>query len=84
MRPALGIGGLAECVSLLVPFAYRRVGSSILASLSEAGGNDLQKVASKPLPARLQLSASRHMKRAYRTPYCTGCANALLVGSARK
>jgi hypothetical protein len=24
------------------------------------------------------------MKRAYGTPYCTDCANALLVGSARK
>ncbi len=54
MRPALGIGGLGECVSLLVPFAYRRLGSSILASLSEAGGNELRKVASKHLPlARL-------------------------------
>src|SRR6267143_6213835 len=33
--------------------SYQRVGPSILASLSEAGGNDLQKVTSKPLSPSL-------------------------------
>jgi hypothetical protein len=36
MRPPLGIGGLGRRVSLPVSFSHRRVGSSILASLSEA------------------------------------------------
>jgi hypothetical protein len=35
MRPPLGIGGLGRRVSLPVSFSHRRVGSSILASLSE-------------------------------------------------
>jgi len=65
MRPPLGIGGLGECVSLSVSFSHRRVGSSILASLSEAGGNELRKVASKPLPPRSPLSSTRHVKRTH-------------------
>jgi hypothetical protein len=79
----LGTGSPGRRVPL-ASFSHQRVGSSILASLSEAGGNDLQKVASKPLPPRLQLSAGRHMKRAYGTHYCTGCANVLSVASACK
>jgi hypothetical protein len=37
----LGIGSPGRRVSMPVSFSHRRVGSSILASLSEAGGNDL-------------------------------------------
>jgi len=44
---------------LLASFSHQRVGSSILASLSEAGRNDLQKVTSKPLPSRLSLCTVR-------------------------
>ena len=65
MRPPLGIGGLGECVSLSVSFSHRRVGSSILASLSEAGGNEFRKVASKPLPPRSPLFSTRHVKRTH-------------------
>jgi hypothetical protein len=60
---------------LLASFSHQRVGSSILASLSEAGGNDLQKVTSKPLPPRLSLFTSRHVERAHALPYCTAYAN---------
>jgi len=63
VRPPLGIGGLLECVSLSVSFSHRRVGSSILASLSEAGGNESKKVPSKPLPPRSTLFPTRHVKR---------------------
>ena len=47
-------------------FSHRGVGSSILASLSEAGGNDSQKPASKPLPPRLPFFTSRQSKRTHR------------------
>jgi len=69
---------------LLASFSHQRVGSSILASLSEAGGNDLQKVTSKPLPPRLSLSASRHLKRAYVVPLCTARANAAIPIAVHK
>jgi hypothetical protein len=65
MGPPLGIGGPGECVSLSVSFSHRRVGSSILASLSEAGGNESRKVTSKPLPPRSPLSTTRHVKRTH-------------------
>ena len=65
MRPPLGIGGLEECVSLSVPFSHRLVGSSILASLSEAGGNELRKVVSEPLPPRAPLSSTHQVKRTH-------------------
>ena len=52
MGPLLGIRGPERCVSFPVSFSHRSVGSSILASLSEAGGNDPRKSASKPLPPR--------------------------------
>ena len=58
-------GGLGECVSLSVSFSHQRAGSSILASLSEAGGNELRKVASKHLPPRSPLFATRHVKRTH-------------------
>jgi hypothetical protein len=70
----LGIGSPGRRVSMPVSFSHRRVGSSILASLSEAGGNDLQKVTSKPLPPRSPLLTSRQLKRAHVTCYCTGRA----------
>ena len=41
------------------PFFDRGVGSSILASLSEAGGNDQHSSLSKPLPPRSQTCVSR-------------------------
>ena len=40
-------------------FFHRGVGSSILASLSEAGGNDLHQPANKPLPPRSPNSVDR-------------------------
>jgi hypothetical protein len=63
--PRLGSGAPEGAFQLLASFSHQRVGSSILASLSEAGGNDLQKVTSKPLPPRLPLFTSRHLKRAH-------------------
>src|SRR5580704_3570322 len=66
MRPPLGIGGPERRVSLPVSFSHRRVGSSILASLSEAGGNELLTVASKPLPPRFVTPEQLiHSKRAH-------------------
>src|SRR5258708_1859053 len=55
-----------------VSFSHRRVGSSILASLSEAGGNDLQKVTNEPLPPHSPLSAFRQLKRAHSTSNARG------------
>src|SRR5579859_63819 len=52
MGPPLGIGSPERRVSFPASFSHRSVGSSILASLSEAGGNDPRKSASKPLPPR--------------------------------
>src|ERR1700688_3959421 len=43
-------------------FFDRGVGSSILASLSEAGGNDQHSSLSKPLPPRSQTCESRFLK----------------------
>jgi hypothetical protein len=80
----LGTGSPGRRVPLLASFSHQRVGSSILASLSEAGGNDLQKVTSKPLPPRLSLSTSRHLKRAYEVPLCTERANAGFLLAAHK
>ena len=65
MGPQLGIWGPEGRVSLSVSFSHRRVGSSILASLSEAGGNELRKVVSKPLPPRSPLFSTRHVKRTH-------------------
>src|SRR5882724_1634133 len=66
--PRLGTESPGRRVPLLASFSHQRVGSSILASLSEAGGNDLQKVTSKPLPPRLSLFTSRHVERAHACP----------------
>src|SRR5437899_4876127 len=52
----------------------RRVGSSILASLSEAGGDALLRLASKPLPPRSPSSAKRHLE----------CTRALLLQITRQ
>ena len=46
----LGPGTPRRRVPLSVSFSHRRVGSSILASLSGAGGNDLQKMGASPFP----------------------------------
>ena len=56
---------------LLVSFSHQRVGSSILASLSEAGGNEPWNATSKPLPPHSPLSSIRHRKRANGSGYCT-------------
>src|ERR1700736_762562 len=62
----LGPGAPERRVSLPVSFSHRRVGSSILASLSEAGGNELLTVASKPLPPRFVTPEQLiHSKRAH-------------------
>src|SRR6266403_2000135 len=70
----LGPGAPRRRVPLSVSFSHRRVGSSSLASLSEAGGNDLQKMASKPLPPHSPPFTSRHVKRAYPRRYCNRSA----------
>jgi hypothetical protein len=54
MGPPLGTGSPEGAFQMPMSFSHRRVGSSILASLSEAGGNDPQESASKPLPPHLQ------------------------------
>jgi hypothetical protein len=59
-----------------VSFSHQRVGSSILASLSEAGGNSRLKTTSKPLPPRLPLFTNCHLKRAYAGDLCTASAKA--------
>ena len=69
MGPPLGIGGPEECVPLPVSFSHRRVGSSILASLSEAGGNESRRVTSKPLPPRSSPLSIRHVERTHAAPY---------------
>jgi hypothetical protein len=56
MGPPLGIGSPERRVSFPASFSHRSVGSSILASLSEAGGNDPRNQASKPLPPRFAFS----------------------------
>ena len=70
--PPLGMGAPEGAFQLLASFSHQRVGSSILASLSEAGGNDLQKVTSKPLPPRLSLLTFRLLKRAHTRPLMHG------------
>ncbi len=50
------------------PFFDRDVGSSILASLSEAGGNDLRQPTSKPLPPHSPVSVDRHLECTLCTP----------------
>ncbi len=82
--PAWNRGAPEGAFQLLASFSHQRVGSSILASLSEAGGNDLQKVTSKPLPPRLSPFTSRHLKRAYATGLCTADANVELVSKFNK
>jgi hypothetical protein len=52
--PRLGPGAPEGASQMPVSFSHRRVGSSILASLSEAGGQRSTQIASKPLPPRLQ------------------------------
>src|SRR2546427_1799612 len=73
--PRLGSGAPEGAFQLLASFSRQRVGSSILASLSEAGGYGPQKVTSKPLPPRLSLFASRHLKRAHGSRQCKISAN---------
>src|SRR6266566_7690385 len=51
-------------------FFDRGVGSSILASLSEAGGNDRHKSRSKPLPPRSKSHEDRHSECIYGPSPC--------------
>jgi hypothetical protein len=57
--PRLGSGAPIGCVPVVRSRRDRTMGSSILASLSEAGGNDPLRAMSKPLPPRSQRSADR-------------------------
>ncbi len=57
--PRLGSGAPKGRVPLARPRRDRAMGSSILASLSEAGGNDPLRIVSKPLPPHSQRSADR-------------------------
>ncbi len=52
-------------------FFHRGVGSSILASLSEAGGNDRHKSRSKPLPPRSEIHADRHSECVHFNTLCS-------------
>jgi hypothetical protein len=56
-------------------FFGRGVGSSILASLSEAGGNDQHSSLSKPLPPRSQTCESRLSECVHVFVCCTKRAN---------
>src|SRR5882762_11674312 len=66
MNPGKKKGALAwereprKTHSVCRSFFDRRVGSSILASLSEAGGNDRHRSWSKPLPPRSKTREDRH------------------------
>ena len=50
MGPRLGPGAPEGASQMPVPFSHRRVGSSMLASLSETGGQRCAQIASKPFP----------------------------------
>jgi hypothetical protein len=66
----LGFGSPARRVPFPASFSHRSVGSSILASLSEAGGNDLFKAASKPLPPHSPLCSDRQSERVHTSAFC--------------
>src|SRR5579863_7998765 len=61
------------------PFFDRGVGSSILASLSEAGGNDQHSSLSKPLPPRSRTCESRLPDCVHDSLSCMRWANRSLV-----
>jgi hypothetical protein len=61
--------------SVYWPFFDQCVGSSILASLSEAGGNDQHSSLSKPLPPRSQTCESRLSECVHVFVLCTKRAN---------
>ena len=67
--PRLGPGAPEGASQMPVSFSHRRVGSSILASLSEAGGQRSAQIASKPLPPRLQFRVVRLLLRAHVSLY---------------
>ena len=46
----LGSGAPEGASQMPMSFSHRRVGSSILASLSEAGGHELRKTQASPFP----------------------------------
>src|ERR1700749_4384179 len=69
--PRLGSGAPEGAFRSQRRFHTGCVGSSILASLSEAGGNESSVVTSKPLPPRfVTLRRSIHSKRAHASWYC--------------
>jgi hypothetical protein len=78
----LGTRSPGRHVSFPVSFSHQSVGSSILASLSEAGGNEPRKSASKPLPPRSPFFLARYSKRAHSPPECTPLTNPSLPLSA--
>src|SRR5260370_21574437 len=65
MRLPLGNGSAEERPPTSRSFLDRGVGSSILASLSEAGGNALHKPTREPLPPRAPEFAGRHLECAH-------------------
>jgi hypothetical protein len=82
--PRLGWGPLKARFSCWRRFHTSAWGHPSLASLSEAGGNDLQKVTSKPLPPRLSLPTFRHLKRAHAAFLCKASANVAHQGPPHK
>jgi hypothetical protein len=62
----------------------RRVGSSILASLSEAGGDVLLPSANKPLPPRSPSSAKRHLECTLALEHCKRSASLAACPHTRK
>src|SRR5882724_12349266 len=78
--PRLGPGAPKGAFQLPVSFSHRRVGSSILASLSEAGGTIREKCRASPFPlARLSTRiAIRNAPNDF--PICTSRANGCETG----
>ena len=68
MGPSLGIESPGRCVSFPASFSHRSVGSSILASLSEAGGNDPQNRQASPFPLALPIPTNRLLRRTQHLP----------------
>jgi hypothetical protein len=74
-------GGLGECVSVLVSFAYRRVGSSILATFTLRGRWERIAKSGEQAPSPSLASLLNSSCETHSCPlYCTGCAMSAALG----